>query len=665
KQARISEVQIDEGEGLLTPAILDELQKIGKFFYIYNINLLENGGYGMTMELEKVKSIAERCTHFGMCKIDFLGTGVCPSGIEHKYVSYYPHGRMEVVNALANNLIPVTERLVDIARSCTLCGICDKQCYFLMELRPMKVMEALKEYIESYIEKNKPIERPEEDAILQNLRAVVGSEWATNDPAILIAYSRARFPVSPRRIPKYVVMPVSTQEVVEIIKIANEYRVPYVPRGTGTSTNGALCEGIVIDLNRMKTLEIDPENWSATIGGGITAFELQREAFEHRMRANVAEPAACVCANIICTNLHSFFSHAYGMGADHYIDAEIVSEEGKVFRLNEKDAPNLFSFNPPPPGSLAPSPGICTQITVKLYPVMEDEEGILIPFSDFREALAMAREVSKRRIGIAAGILGSKYLSVFPAPTFKVSEEVEHVLKDQIGVEYILMVLGDKYAMKTIKEMADVTWDQKRIKTLLLGLPRLSGIDEIELLSQFSEGKELYKMMFTEEMEPIVEMILSPSPDNIAEAVDEDMKDFFSEVYTKPEMTDLVWLNMFRILPVRQGRNHAPAARVLWCPMDNLDRIVEICGTLKSIGDKYNLRNAFGYLVPVDFGKRAVMEYTYFFDQTDDQERENAKNAAIESMEKVSTLMQEVKGLRSGVQVLFQGLSRRENFLYT
>ena len=617
------------------------------------------------MELEKVKGIAARCVHYGMCKIDFLGTGVCPSGIEHKYVSYYPQGRMEIANALADGIIPVTERLVDIARSCTLCGICDKQCYFMMELRPMKVMGALKEYIESYIEKNKPIERTEEDEILRNLRAVVGSEWATNDSAILIAYSRDTSPLSPRRIPKYVVMPESTQEAVEVIKVANEHQVPFVPRGTGTNAAGkALGEGIIIDLSRMKTLEIDPENWSATIGAGITAFELQREANEHGMRANVAESAACVCANIISTNLHSLFSHAYGVGADHYIDAEIVSKDGKVSRLNDKNAPNLFCFSRPPPGSQAPSPGICTQMTVKLYPMVDDEEGIFIPFSDLGEALKMIREIGKRRIGIAAGVLGSEYFSIYPAPTFKVSKEFKHFLKDNMGVEYILVVLGDKYDMKTIKEMADVTLDQKMINTQLLSLPRLYGNEGIELLSQFSEGKQPYKMIFKEEMEPIMEMSLSPSPDTIAELVDEDLKDFFMELYSKPEMTDLVWLNTFRTLSARIGRNHAFFNRVIWCPLDNLDRIVEICEVLKSIGDKYNLRNEFGHLAPVDFGKRAVMTYDYYFDQTNDQERENAKNANIESMEKMATLMREVKGLGSGELVLFQGLSRMENFLY-
>ena len=72
------------------------------------------------MELERVRDIAARCTLFGMCKIDFLGTGVCPAGSDRKYLSYYPQGRMQIACALSDNLIPVTERLVDIADSCSL-----------------------------------------------------------------------------------------------------------------------------------------------------------------------------------------------------------------------------------------------------------------------------------------------------------------------------------------------------------------------------------------------------------------------------------------------------------------------------------------------------------------------------------------------------------------
>jgi hypothetical protein len=35
---------------------------------------------------------AKNCRHYAMCKIDFLGSGVCASGTEKHYVSFYPQG---------------------------------------------------------------------------------------------------------------------------------------------------------------------------------------------------------------------------------------------------------------------------------------------------------------------------------------------------------------------------------------------------------------------------------------------------------------------------------------------------------------------------------------------------------------------------------------------
>jgi hypothetical protein len=220
---------------------------------------------------------------------------------------------MEIVNALADGIIPVTEGLVDIARTCTLCGICDKQCYYLMELRPMKVMEALKEYVESYLRENKPVEKPEEDQVLRDLRKI------------------------------------------EIIKIASKHGVSLVARGTGQNLWGmALGEGIIIDLGRMKRIEIDYGNWTATVQAGVTAFDLQVEVAKCGMMANVAEPAAYICANTL-QPMFSTFAHSWGFTVETFVDAEIVTFDGKAFKLNDKDAPNLFSFSPPTPGGF-PSP---------------------------------------------------------------------------------------------------------------------------------------------------------------------------------------------------------------------------------------------------------------------------------------------------------------------
>jgi hypothetical protein len=86
-----------------------------------------------------------------MCKVDFLGSGVCASGLEKHYVSFYPEGRMDLYAALSDNIIPMTEKCVEISDSCNLCGKCDYQCYFVNEMRPSKVMKALKNYVNEYL----------------------------------------------------------------------------------------------------------------------------------------------------------------------------------------------------------------------------------------------------------------------------------------------------------------------------------------------------------------------------------------------------------------------------------------------------------------------------------------------------------------------------------
>ncbi|MFH1014166.1 MAG: 4Fe-4S dicluster domain-containing protein, partial [Thermoplasmatota archaeon] len=101
------------------------------------------------MNLTDVLETTKKEPHCGMCKIDFLGTGVCPAGKKHGFVAYWPEGRMELARALAENEVQPTQVLIDIVDSCNLCGICDRQCTFVTQRRPTKAQQALKEYVKT------------------------------------------------------------------------------------------------------------------------------------------------------------------------------------------------------------------------------------------------------------------------------------------------------------------------------------------------------------------------------------------------------------------------------------------------------------------------------------------------------------------------------------
>ncbi|GFO58009.1 hypothetical protein GMST_03340 [Geomonas silvestris] len=154
---------------------------------------------------DEVLNTARNCRHYAMCKVDFLGTGVCASGPERGFVAFYPQGRMDLYAALRDGRAPVTAGALAVAESCDLCGRCDYQCYFVTGMRPTRVMRALKEHLAAYLSAGGEVEPETRDALLGRIREIVGEPWATNDPAIAVTYSHDPSPIAVPRLPAYVV----------------------------------------------------------------------------------------------------------------------------------------------------------------------------------------------------------------------------------------------------------------------------------------------------------------------------------------------------------------------------------------------------------------------------------------------------------------------------
>ncbi|MBN2124341.1 MAG: FAD-binding oxidoreductase [Deltaproteobacteria bacterium] len=611
---------------------------------------------------EDIAETASQCRHYAMCKIDFLGTGLCPAGEQYHYVSFYPQGRMDICRALFQGDLPVSEGLLRIADSCTLCGICDRQCAFVTGLRPLKVMAALKDHVRSFLKGGGRVLEIQEDPFLQDLRNIAGEPWATNDPAVLVCYSDDPSPMCPGVLPRYVVLPGSHEEVRRIVALCREHNLPYAVRGNGSSVMGfVMSPGLVLDMNRMKGIELDPENWCVRVEPGISAFDLQREVRRKGFRANTAEPSASVCANLMCSGIFSTFSHAYGTAADNVIDASFVGPRGNEFRLNERGAPNLFAFE----RRECPMPGICTGATVRLHPVTGDEGGIGVPFSTFEEAAVFCRELGMRRIGLAVGLLGGEYLSTFITLSAESARGVREALEHRLGIRFLVLVIGDRYARETVRDMAGTVMDQDLFRLLILGHPALLRGDPADLLHALEGNRRPYEILCRKEMKPLLEAALDPSPRSVARGADEDLRDFFEDLYSRPELSDLVWLHDFRIISARMGREKHVVAFVVYVPLDRLEVTGGIIEHFRRIGDRHEIKHDYGFLTPLDLGKRAVMEYDYYLDHTDPREITVMQEAVAEAGRMLDETATREKGVTWIRYLLYQGLCRKEGFLYT
>jgi len=604
---------------------------------------------------------ARNCRHYAMCKIDFLGSGVCSSGLEKHFVSFYPQGRMILYEALVENKISVTEKCIEVADSCDLCGKCDFQCYFLNGMRPTKVMEALKAHVESFIKKGGKVVPHQDNKILTEIKKIVGENWATGDKAIAVTYSHDLSPISDPKIPDYVVMPDTKEEIASLVKLFKTNNITWTIRGNGQNLLGfAVNEGAIIDLNRMKTIRFDEKNWLVKTGPGVTAFDLQKQAQSRGFRINAAEPAALICANIMCSGIMSTFSTTYGINADNFIDAEFVDEDGSFFNLNSVSSPNLYSYRNLEHKN---SPGICVSASIRLHPVMDDETGILVPFETLNGALDFVKDCALRHIGLALGIIGVEYISAFLSPTKKFASEIKNIFTDKLGIPYLVVVIGDKYAINAISEMGFPFFDQRLFRTLYLGSPSLKSAQWLDMIRELSDD-EPYSYLRMKSFADLFETALSPSPSLYSKEIDPELRPFFEKLFARDKFTDLVWLNTFRIMSTRLGRKKPFLPVLIYLPIDNV-LITELGNKFRLIAEKYKIDNDFGFITPIDNGKRCIFEYDYFYDYNDKEEIRRIRLAGTEANILVDEYSVKTGTVKGHPYVLYQGFCRKENLLYS
>src|SRR5256886_7907548 len=118
-----------------------------------------------------------------------------------------------------------------------------------------------------------------EDALVEELREIVGEENVLSEPEELLVYECDGLPQHKHQ-PRAVVFPNSTEETSEVLEVLSDEGVSFAPRGAGTGLSGgalAINRGVVIELARMrKILRVDTENRLAVVQTGLVNAQLSR-----------------------------------------------------------------------------------------------------------------------------------------------------------------------------------------------------------------------------------------------------------------------------------------------------------------------------------------------------------------------------------------------------
>ena len=195
----------------------------------------------------------------------------------------------------------------------------------------------------------------------------------------------------PNRPPEAVVFAESETEVVEVVKVASEYRVPLIPYGTGTSLEGhvnAVAGGISLDVSRMNRVkEIHAEDLDVVVEPGVTRKALNETLRDTGLFFPIDPGADASLGGMAATRASGTNAVRYGTMKDNVLSLRVVTADGSIVTTASRakkssagyDLTRLFVGSE---GTL----GVITELTLRLQGIPEAISGGICPFPSVKAA---------------------------------------------------------------------------------------------------------------------------------------------------------------------------------------------------------------------------------------------------------------------------------------
>ena len=298
--------------------------------------------------------------------------------------------------------------------------------------------------------------------------------------------------------PEVVVFPESTEQVAEVVKLANKYLVPLTPRSAGSNVACAaipVYHGIVVELEKMnKILKLDPDNLYATCETGVITGQLQEEARKHGLlyTGDPSSSESCQIGGNVANNAGGNKAVKYGTTRHQVYSLKVVTPTGDIVTLGarlQKCSTGLCleQLLAGSEGTL----GIITEVTVRLRPLPPYNFNMVCVFKTDEEAFALPNKILKAGID--------------PTSIEFMDNAALKLTCDFLGEKFPHVDEGCDYVIVTVETFDEDELDKKMEK--LCDLAEANGsIDEFEadkriwkLRKQFAEAARDKDRMFQTE----------------------------------------------------------------------------------------------------------------------------------------------------------------------
>ena len=282
--------------------------------------------------------------------------------------------------------------------------------------------------------------------ILQELETIVGSKFIFTDQETCNYYGQDETEdfVYP---PHVVLKPANAIEISEILKVANQYKIPVTPIGARTGLSGgalSIYKGIGLSTERLnKILNIDEQNLQVIVEPAVIT-QVLREAVAEKGLFYPPDPSSqgsCWIGGNVAENAGGARAVKYGVTKDYVLNLEVVLPSGEIIwtganTLKNSTGYNLTQLMVGSEGTL----GVITKIVMKLLPKVAHNVLMLVPFYKAEQACEAVSAIF--RAGIVPSALEFMERDAIDW-TLKYNNNSNVIVKDAVKAHLLVEVDGN------------------------------------------------------------------------------------------------------------------------------------------------------------------------------------------------------------------------------
>ncbi len=176
--------------------------------------------------------------------------------------------------------------------------------------------------------------------------------------------------------PDAVIYPFSNEEIAQILVLCNQYGIPVIPFGAGSSVEGhllALKGGICIDMSEMnQVMEINAADMDCRVQAGVTREDLNKTLRYDGLFFPVDPGANASIGGMAATQASGTNAVKYGTMRDAVIGLTVVTPQGEIIQTGTRARKSSAGYDLTQlyvgaEGTL----GVITEIQLRLHPIPE------------------------------------------------------------------------------------------------------------------------------------------------------------------------------------------------------------------------------------------------------------------------------------------------------